>query len=39
MTIPVLAAALTMLLLDRNLITTFFDPAGGGRAIIFQHLF
>lgn len=39
LTVPVLAAALTMLLLDRNLMTTFFDPVGGGSVIIFQHLF
>nr|WNX93931.1 cytochrome c oxidase subunit 1 [Moniliformis sp.] len=39
LTVPVLAAALTMLLLDRNLMTTFFDPVGGGSVIMFQHLF
>lgn len=39
LTVPVLAAALTILLLDRNLITTFFDPVGGGSAVIFQHMF
>nr|YP_005097939.1 cytochrome c oxidase subunit I [Oncicola luehei]AER42893.1 cytochrome c oxidase subunit 1 [Oncicola luehei] len=39
LTVPVLAAALTMLLLDRNLMTTFFDLSGGGSVIMYQHLF
>ncbi|HWL46816.1 MAG TPA: cytochrome c oxidase subunit I [Sphingomonadaceae bacterium] len=37
--LPVLAAALTMLITDRNFGTTFFDPAGGGDPILYQHLF
>ncbi|KPP80804.1 MAG: aa3-type cytochrome c oxidase subunit I CoxA [Oceanicaulis sp. HLUCCA04] len=37
--VPVLAAALTMLITDRNFGTTFFDPAGGGDPVMFQHLF
>jgi len=37
--LPVLAAAITMLITDRNFGTTFFDPAGGGDPILFQHLF
>jgi len=35
----VLAAALTILLTDRNFNTTFFDPLGGGDPILYQHLF
>nr|YP_010258313.1 cytochrome c oxidase subunit I [Pomphorhynchus bulbocolli]AFJ54185.1 cytochrome c oxidase subunit I [Pomphorhynchus bulbocolli] len=39
LTVPVLAAALTMLLMDRNLGSSFFDPCGGGSPILYQHLF
>lgn len=37
--IPVLAAAITLLLFDRNFNTSFFDPIGGGDLILYQHLF
>lgn len=34
-----LAAAITILLTDRNINTRFFDPSGGGDPVLFQHLF
>ncbi len=39
LSLPVLAAAITILLTDRNFNTTFFDPSGGGDPILFIHLF
>ena len=39
LSLPVLAAGITILLTDWNLNTTFFDPAGGGDPILYQHLF
>lgn len=37
--VPVLAAALAILLLDRNVNASFFDPRGSGALVLYQHLF
>jgi cytochrome c oxidase subunit I len=37
--LPVLAAAITLLLFDRNFNTSFYDPVGGGDVVLYQHLF
>jgi cytochrome c oxidase subunit 1 len=39
MAMPVLAAAVTMVLTDRHFGTSFFQAAGGGDPVMFQHIF
>nr|BBJ70610.1 cytochrome c oxidase subunit I [Benedenia seriolae]BBJ70634.1 cytochrome c oxidase subunit I [Benedenia seriolae]BBJ70646.1 cytochrome c oxidase subunit I [Benedenia seriolae]BBJ70658.1 cytochrome c oxidase subunit I [Benedenia seriolae]BBJ70669.1 cytochrome c oxidase subunit I [Benedenia seriolae] len=39
LSLPVLAAGITMLLFDRNFSSSFFDPMGGGDPVLFQHMF
>ena len=37
--LPALSAAVTMLLLDRNVGTHFFIPSQGGNLVLYQHMF
>jgi cytochrome c oxidase subunit 1 len=39
LTLPVIAAAVTLLLTDRHFGTCFYDPGCGGSAMLWQHLF
>lgn len=39
LSLPVLAARITIVLFDRNINTSFFDAEGGGDSVLFQHLF
>ena len=39
LSLPILAAGITLLLTDRNFNTSFYEPMSGGDPILFQHIF
>ena len=39
LSLPILAACITLLLSDRNFNTSFYEPTGGGDLVLFQHIF
>lgn len=39
LSLPILAAGITMLLLDRNYNTSYYDSIGGGDPVLYQHIF
>ena len=39
LSLPILAAGITLLLTDRNFNTSFYEPISGGDPILFQHIF
>jgi len=39
LTLPTISAAVTLLLLDRQVGTSFFEPSEGGSQLLWQHMF